>query len=155
MLGEKVIIRKMMTYENDGHYLGYLINGSRITDYFGDITGELMARATGDGSLLRAYRDINFLAPVYVGDVMEYHGWIEKKFNTSYEVHFEAWKIMTNTDDYKIAHGFNHAADNPDFKGYEGKLLCNPPVLCGTAIGTLVVLPQNYRGPLDPKFEIQ
>ncbi|SFQ21276.1 hypothetical protein SAMN05216343_1357, partial [Oscillibacter sp. PC13] len=27
MIGNKVIFRKMMTAENDGHYLGNLING--------------------------------------------------------------------------------------------------------------------------------
>ena len=155
MIGEKVILKKLMTVEQDGHYLDYLINGSRMVDYFGDITGELLSRATGDGSLFRAYKEINFLAPVYVGDMMQFEGWIEKKGKTSYEVHFRAYKIETHTDDYKVAHQFSHAKDHPVFVGYEGKMLCDPPLLCADAIGTLVVLPENYSGPLDPRFAVE
>lgn len=154
MIGEKVSYKKLMTLENDGHYQGYLINGSRITDYFGDISGELMTRATGNGSMLRAYKEINFLAPVWVGDLMEYTGWIEKKNNTSYELHFEAYKLSTKTDDYKVKNQFNHGSDHPDLKGYEGNLWLDPPILCGNAIGIFVVPEKDNMGPLDPKFAI-
>lgn len=152
MIGAKVIHTKMMTVENDGHYLGNLVHGGRLLDYWGDVGTELMIRATGDGSLFRAYKEVQFLAPVYIGDFMEYHAWIEKKGNTSFEVHFEAWKTISTTDDYKISHGFNHAADHPQLMGYEGRVLLDPPVLCGTAVGIMVVAKENQKPAPDPRF---
>lgn len=155
MIGVKIIHTKMMTVEQDGHYLGNLINGGRILDYFGDVGTELMVRATGDGSLFRAYKDVEFLAPVYIGDFMEYHAWIEKKGNTSFEVHFEAWKTITMTDDFKVSHQFNHAADKPDLKGYEGRLVLDPPVLCGKATGIMVVAKELQKTAPDPRFRVE
>ncbi|MDD5832702.1 MAG: hotdog fold domain-containing protein [Clostridiales bacterium] len=159
MIGTKVIHKKMMTVENDGHYLGNLINGSRMLDYFGDVGTELMVRATGDGSLFRAYKEVEFLAPVHVTDIMEYHGWIEKRGKTSFEVHFECYKIFTMTDQFKVKHGFLDAfpKGEPDLsKHYASEaamVKCDPPLLCGRAIGIMVV-PVEYQGePLDPAFK--
>ena len=156
MIGAKVIHTKMMTVENDGHYLGNLVHGGRLLDYWGDVGTELMIRATGDGSLFRAYKSVEFLAPVHVGDFMEYHGWIEKKGNTSFEVHFEAWKTITTTDDYKLANKFlDGVIGEPDLKGYEGRLFLDPPILCGTAVGVMVV-PKDHQKPApDPRFAIK
>ena len=36
MIGEKVIHKLMMTGE-DGHYVGNLVNGTRMLDFFGDV----------------------------------------------------------------------------------------------------------------------
>ena len=36
-----------------------------------------MVRATGDGSLFRAYKEVNFLAPIHVGDFMEYRAEVD------------------------------------------------------------------------------
>ena len=160
MIGNKVIHRKMMTVENDAHYLGNLINGGRMLDYFGDVGTELMIRATGDGSLFRAYKEVNFLAPIHVGDFMEYHGWIEKAGNTSFEVHFECYKIFTYTDEFKLNHGFLDAFPHgkPEkvehYASEAAMVKCDPPLLCGTAVGIMVV-PFEYRiGPLDPAFKM-
>ena len=43
-----------------------------------------MVYVDGDISLFLGYEKVEFLAPVYVGDFMEYHGWIEKVGNQSY-----------------------------------------------------------------------
>ena len=159
MIGNKVIFRKMMTVENDAHYLGILINGGRMLDYFGDVGTELMVRATGDGSLFRAYKEVNFLAPIHVGDFMEYHGWIEKKGRTSFEVHFECYKIFTMTDDYKVKHNFMDAIQGePDLKHFKSDaamVACDPPLLCGTAIGIMIVPAEFQREPLDPAFKVE
>lgn len=156
MIGVPIVHTKMMTVETDGHYLGDLIHGARMLDYFGDVATELMIRATGDGSLFRAYKDVEFLAPVHVGDFMEYKAWIEKKGNTSYEVHFEAWKTITTTDDYKIAHQFNHGTTGtPDLKGYVGRLYLDEPVLCGTAVGIMVVAKEDQKIAPDPRFRVE
>ena len=82
----------------DGHYVGGLVNGARIVDMWGDVGTELMVYVDGDISLFLGYKNIKFTAPVYVGDFMEYHGWIEKVGNQSYTCHFEAWKVATMLD---------------------------------------------------------
>lgn len=156
MIGVKIVHTAMMTVEKDGHYLEYLVHGARLLDYWGDVGTELMIRATGDGSLFRAYKDVNFLAPVHVGDFMEYHAWIEKKGRTSFEVHFEAWKTITMTDDYKISHQFlDGVIGEPDLKGYEGRLFLDKPILCGTAVGIMVVPEEAQKEAPDPRFRIK
>ncbi len=94
MVGKKVIHHLMMSAK-DGHYVGDLVNGARIVNQWGDVGTELMVYVNGDISLFLGYKDIEFTAPVYVGDFMEYHGWIEKVGNQSYTCKFEAWKVAT------------------------------------------------------------
>ena len=68
MVGEKVVLHAMMK-GSDGHYVGGLVNGARIVHYWGDVGTELMVRVDGDISLFLGYEEINFTAPVYVGDL--------------------------------------------------------------------------------------
>lgn len=154
MIGEKVIHKLMMTGA-DGHYVGNLVNGTRMLDFFGDVATELLVRMDGDLSLFRSYQEVDFLAPVYVGDFMEYHGWIEKKGKTSYEVHFEAWKVITMPDDFKLKSNFlDGVQGKPQLLNLQqsAALVCSPPVLCGTAVGVLVISEDCQRGPQDPRF---
>ncbi len=161
MIGTKVIHKKMMTAENDGHYLGNLVNGGRMLDYFGDVGTELMVRATGDGSLFRAYKEVNFLAPIHIGDFIEYHGWIEKKGKTSFEVHFECYKVLTYADEYKDRAIFMDAfpQGKPEhmthYKSDAAIEVCDPPILCGTAIGIMIVPLEYQREAPDPAFRIE
>ncbi len=142
MVGEKVILHSMMK-NSDGHYVGGLVNGARIVHYWGDVGTELMIRVDGDISLFLGYDEINFSAPVYVGDFMEYHGWIEKVGNTSYKCKFEAYKVGTMCDrtDMDMSEVASTAAT-----------ACVPPVLCGTATGTLCIGKHLQRGNTDPAF---
>lgn len=156
MIGVKITHTKMMTAEIDAHYMGNLINGGRLMDYWGDVATELMIRATGDGSLFRAYKEAEFLAPIHVGDFMEYTAWIESRGNTSFVVKFEAWKTITHTDDYKISRKFTDAImGEPDLKGYEGRLYLEKPILCGTATGIMVVPKELQKLAPDPRFRVE
>ena len=83
MIGKKVVHHMMMS-EKDAHYVGGLVNGARIVVQWGDVGTELMVYADGDISLFLGYEKIEFTAPVYVGDFMEYVGWIEEVGNQSY-----------------------------------------------------------------------
>ena len=156
MIGEKVIHKLMMSYAQ-GHYVNNLVNGSRILDFFGDVATELMVRCDGDLSLFLGYDEIRFTAPVHVGDFMEYHGWIEEKGNTSYKLKFEAYKVITMPDDFKIKSNFLDAVSGePNMTGLKqsAALVCDPPILCGYASGTLVIPKDCQRGPQDPAFKI-
>ena len=153
MIGNKVVHRLMMTGQ-DGHYVNQLVNGSRMCDFFGDVATELLVRCDGDLSLFLGYEEIRFTAPIHVGDFMEYHGWIEKKGNTSYKVKFEAYKVITMPDDFKKASymldGIN--GDNMTGLAQSAALVLDPPVLCGYATGTLVIPKELQRGPQDKDF---
>jgi len=142
MVGEKVVLHVMMK-GSDGHYVGGLVNGARIVNMWGDVGTELMVRVDGDISLFLGYDEINFTAPVYVGDFMEYTGWIEKVGNTSYTCKFEAWKVATMLD-----------RTDADMTGLEhtAATACVPPVLCGTATGSLYIAKKDQRGETDPAF---
>ena len=142
MVGEKVVLHAMMQ-GSDGHYVGGLVNGARIVHYWGDVGTELMVRVDGDISLFLGYEEINFTAPVYVGDFMEYHGWIEKVGNTSYTCKFEAWKVATMCD-----------RTDMDMTGVEhtAATACVPPILCGTGTGSLYIAKKDQRGETDPAF---
>lgn len=155
MVGKKVIHHVMMTGA-DGHYVNNLVNGSRLLDFFGDVATELLVRCDGDLSLFLGYDEVRFTAPVHVGDFMEYHGWIEKKGNTSYRIRFEAYKVITMPDDFKVKSNFlDGVAGEPNMLGLKqsAAIVCNPPVLCGYATGTLVIPKDCQRGPQDPDFK--
>ena len=82
MIGKKVVLRMRMGAA-DAHYAGDLVNGSHILDVFGDVGTELCIRQDGDESLFVGYEKVEFTAPVYAGDFVEYSGWIEKRGKSS------------------------------------------------------------------------
>ncbi|MGI6486694.1 MAG: 3-aminobutyryl-CoA ammonia lyase [Thermoanaerobacterales bacterium] len=138
MIGEKVVLRVRMS-ASDAHYAGELVNGSKILDYFGDVATELSIRHDGDESLFRAYDSVEFLAPVYAGDFIEYHGWIESVGKTSRKMKFEAYKVI-------------ELARDPNLEISAANVL-KEPLLVGRASGTLIVPADRQRGPQDPKFK--
>lgn len=142
MVGDKVVHHVMMK-ASDGHYVGGLVNGAKIVDAWGDVGTELMVRVDGDISLFLGYKTVQFTAPVYVGDFMEYHGWIEKVGNCSYTCIFEAYKVATMCD-----------RTDMDLTGVASTAAtcCIPPVLCGKATGSLYIAKGDQRGAQDPKF---
>ena len=154
MVGKKVVHKTYMSAK-DAHYVGGLVNGARIVVQWGDVGTELMVDVDGDISLFLGYEKIEFRAPVYVGDFMEYHGWIEKKGKTSYTLKFEAYKVITMPDDFKKESYFLDGIDGNNMMGLKqsAALVCDPPILCGTATGTLVIPEDCQRGPQDPAFQ--
>ncbi|SMP51727.1 hotdog fold domain-containing protein [Anoxynatronum buryatiense] len=138
MIGEKVIIRTRMSTA-DAHYAGDLVNGSKILDFFGDVATELLIRLDGDEGLFRAYEQVDFLAPIYAGDFMEYHGWIEEVGNSSRKAKFEAYKVIQLVND-------------PGMSESAAEVL-EEPILCGTATGVMVVKKELQRGAQDPAFQ--
>lgn len=79
----------------DARYSGNLVDGAKILSLFGDAATELLIRHDGDEGLLRAYSSVEFLAPVYAGDFIEVTAKIVKVGDTSRDMEFEAWKIIT------------------------------------------------------------
>ena len=118
------IIHRVRLSQKDAHYGGGLVDGAHILKLFGDVATELLIRLDGVEGLLRAYSVVDFLAPVYGGDLLEIKGEILQVGNTSRLMRFEAHKVIS----------VSHDPAHPD----KAKVL-DPPLLVARAEGTCVV----------------
>ncbi len=114
----------------DAHYAGNLVDGARILNLFGDLATELTIRYDGDEGLLRAYDQVEFLAPVHSGDFIEVTGKITKVGSTSRKMNFEAYKVIAPV------------LDNVHESACE---VLHPPILVAKASGTCVVIKEKQR----------
>ena len=112
----------------DAHYAGNLVDGARILNLFGDVATELTIRYDGDEGLLRAYDNVEFLAPVHGVDFIEVTGKITEVGNTSRKIVFEAYKVIAPSPDHQSA------CD-----------VLDPPILVAKASGTCVVTKEKQR----------
>lgn len=79
---------------HEAHYGGGLVDGARLLQLFGDAATELCIRHDGDEGLLRAYQEVEFLAPVYAGDYLEVRARIVETGRTSRRMVFTAHKVI-------------------------------------------------------------
>ena len=114
----------------DAHYIGGLVAGATMVKLFGDVATELAIRHDGDMGLLRAYENVEFLAPVYAGDFIEVTGKIVQVGNTSRKIEFIAKKVAEPS---KIP-------DQPSAAD-----ILEEPIVVARAIGTTVVLKDRQR----------
>lgn len=79
----------------DARYSGGLAAGARILELFGDAATKLCLRETAgkNEGLLRAYKEVEFLKPVYAGDTVEATATIVKIGKTSRTMKFVATKL--------------------------------------------------------------
>lgn len=126
----EVVIRLRMSH-HEAHYAGGLVNGSKILDLFGDVATELLIRLDGDEGLFAGYDNVEFKAPVYVGDFIEARGKIVKIGNTSRRMEFIAVKVITLEGNSSVPSA--------------AKVLPEPVVVC-KASGTCVVPKECQRG---------
>ena len=115
---------------SDAHYAGNLVAGAKILSLFGDVATELTIRYDGDEGLLRAYDQVEFLAPVYSGDFIEATGRIIKVGNTSRKITFEAYKVI--------------ASIQSDVQASACEVL-DPPILVAKASATCVVTKEKQK----------
>jgi 3-aminobutyryl-CoA ammonia-lyase len=78
----------------DAHYAAGLIAGAKLMEIFGDLATEICIRTDGDEGLLRAYSEVEFLAPVYAGDFLEARAVLRGRGRTSRTIEFEAYKVV-------------------------------------------------------------
>ncbi len=69
-LGLRVVHRRYVPYSH-AHYAGNLVDGAYSLACFGDVATEVCIRTDGDEGLFASYQDVQFLAPVRAGDVLE------------------------------------------------------------------------------------
>jgi len=117
--------RRYVPYSH-AHYAGNLVDGAYSLAAFGDVATELMIRTDGDEGLFASYSDVQFLAPLRAGDVLEISATVTRVGSRSRTLAFESRVICRG---------------RPDLGGSAAEVLADPVVVC-TAVGTVVVPPK-------------
>jgi 3-aminobutyryl-CoA ammonia-lyase len=112
------------------HYGGNLVDGAYVLGLFGDVATELAIRADGDEGLLASYSDVQFLAPVLAGDVIEATATLTRAGRRSRDLAFEA-RVTCRAD--------------PE-RGSSASRVLDEPLIVVTATGTVVVPVQASSG---------
>jgi 3-aminobutyryl-CoA ammonia-lyase len=124
-LGLTVRHQRYVPYSH-AHYGGNLVDGAYVLGLFGDVATEASIRADADEGLFASYSDIQFLAPVLAGDVLEVSATITKVGRRSRGMKFEA-RVLCRAD---------------PSRGPSAARLLDTPIVVVTAIGTVVAPPQ-------------
>jgi 3-aminobutyryl-CoA ammonia-lyase len=126
-VGLTVTHRRYVAY-SDAHYAGNLVDGAYSLKLFGDVATEMGIRTDGDEGLFASYTDVQFLAPVRAGDVVEVTCTLTRVGTRSRTLDFTV---------HVVARG----APTVDRPGAAAVL--EPPLLATTATGTVVVPPSD------------
>jgi len=108
---------------HDAHYGGNLVDGAYVLAMFGDVATELSIRTDGDEALFASYDDVQFLAPVQGGDVVEATATVTRVGRRSRGLAFEARVVCRARPD----------------RGPSAAEVLAEPLVCTTARGTVVV----------------
>jgi 3-aminobutyryl-CoA ammonia-lyase len=123
-LGLTVRHQRYVPYSH-AHYGGNLVDGAYVLGLFGDVATEVCIRADGDEGLFASYSDVQFLAPLLAGDVVEAAATITKVGRRSRQLRFEA-RVLCRADPQR---------------GPSASRVLDDPVTVVTALGTVVCPP--------------
>ncbi|WP_107774787.1 3-aminobutyryl-CoA ammonia lyase [Nocardioides sediminis] len=126
-VGTTVTHRRYVPYSH-AHYAGNLVDGAYSLGLFGDVATEMCILLDGDEGLFASYSDVQFVAPVRAGDVLEVTATLAREGTRSRVMDFV---VMV------VARG----AATEDAPG--AAALLDPPVVATTATGTVVVPPSR------------
>lgn len=121
-LGTTVTHRRYVPYSS-AHYGGSLVDGAYVLGLFGDVATELCVRTDSDEGLLASYDDVQFVAAVRAGDVVEVTATMTRVGRRSRAVDFEARVLCRGRPD----------------KAASAAEVLDPPVVVTTARGTVVI----------------
>lgn len=107
------------------HYGGNLVDGAYVLGLFGDAATELCIRTDADEGLFASYSEVQFLAPVLAGDVIEATATLVRAGRRSRELEFEA-RVVCRAD--------------PE-RGPSASRVLDDPIVVVTARGTVVAPP--------------
>ncbi|MGZ4604486.1 MAG: 3-aminobutyryl-CoA ammonia lyase [Kineosporiaceae bacterium] len=125
-LGLVVTHRRYVPYSH-AHYAGNLVDGAYSLACFGDVATEVCIRTDGDEGLFASYSDVQFVAPVQAGDVLEVTATVVRVGQRSREIEFRATVVCRG---------------RPDRSASAAEVL-DPPLVVTTARGTVVVPPPS------------
>jgi 3-aminobutyryl-CoA ammonia-lyase len=121
-VGLAVTHRRYVPYSH-AHYGGDLVDGAYVVGLFGDVATEVCIRTDGDEGLFASYDDVQFLAEVRAGDVLEVTATVDRVGRRSRALSFEA-RVVCRA--------------RPDRSPSAAEVLPEP-LTCTTAHGTVVV----------------
>ncbi|MFZ5871600.1 MAG: hotdog domain-containing protein [Actinomycetota bacterium] len=121
-LGMTVVHRRYVPFSH-AHYAGHLVDGAYSLGLFGDVATEICIRTDGDEGLFASYSDVQFLAPVRAGDVLEVRGTVVRVGRRSRELELAVTVVCRG---------------RPDLRDSAAEVL-DPPLVATTARGTVVV----------------
>ena len=121
-LGLTVTHRRYVPYSH-AHYAGNLVDGAYSLGLFGDVATEVCIRTDGDEGLFASYGDVQFLAPVRAGDVLEIEAVVTRVGTRSRTIDFTARVVCRGRADLSES-----AAE-----------VLAEPLVATTATGTVVV----------------
>jgi len=121
-LGRTVVQRRYVPYSH-AHYAGNLVDGAYVLALFGDVATELCILLDGDEGLFAAYSDVQFLAPLRGGDVVEASATLVRRGRRSREIQFAAHVVARSAPQ----------------RGPSAADVLAEPLLITTARGTVVV----------------
>jgi 3-aminobutyryl-CoA ammonia-lyase len=122
IVGTRVTHRRYVPYSH-AHYAGNLVDGAYSMKLFGDVATEMCIRTDGDEGLFASYSDVQFLAPVHAGDVLEVTAEIVAVGRRSRTLDFRVVVV---------------GRGRPDRSGSAAEML-GDPVVATTATGVVVV----------------
>ncbi len=126
IVGSTVTHRRYVPYGH-AHYGGNLVDGAYVLGLFGDVATEVCIRTDGDEGLFAAYSEVQFLAPVRAGDVIEATATVVRAGRRSRELAFEA-RVTCRAD---------------PAGGLSAARVLGEPIVVVTAKGTVVVPPRT------------
>ncbi|MEV4845398.1 hotdog domain-containing protein [Micromonospora matsumotoense] len=121
-VGLTVTHRRYVPYAH-AHYAGNLVDGAYALGLFGDVATEVCIRTDGDEGLFASYADVQFLAAVRAGDVVEVTATVVRVGTRSRTIDFVARVVCRG---------------QPERGGSAAEVLAEP-VVAVTATGTVVV----------------
>ena len=120
--GLVVTHRRYVPYSH-AHYAGHLVDGAYSLAAFGDVATEMCVRTDGDEGLFASYSDVQFLAPVRAGDLIEIEARLVRVGRRSREMEFEVRVVGRGATD----------------RGASAAQVLDPPLVATTARGVVVV----------------
>jgi 3-aminobutyryl-CoA ammonia-lyase len=120
--GLRITHRRYVPYSH-AHYAGNLVDGAYSLGLFGDVATEMCITTDEDEGLFASYSDVQFLAPVRAGDVLEVSAVLVRVGTRSRVIEFTATVVGRGT---------------PDSGPSSARMLAEP-VVATTATGTCVV----------------
>ena len=124
--GLSVSHRRYVPYSH-AHYAGNLVDGAYVLGLFGDVATEVCIRTDGDEGLFASYSDVQFVAPVRAGDVLEITATVARVGTRSRDLELVARVVCRGKP--VVSESAAAALD--------------PPVVAVTARGTVVVPPKQ------------
>ncbi|NGM86502.1 3-aminobutyryl-CoA ammonia lyase [Parapusillimonas sp. SGNA-6] len=116
----------------DSHYANQVVSLGTIMELFGMAGGKLSMMFDGDAGFMKAFDDVEFVAPAYEGDYLRVTATQLAAGKTSRKRRYEAYAVART---YGIGEQPSH-----------GEVL-DPPILIARATGTIVVPRELQRYP--------